>query len=790
MARVDHKKIKQLIYQKQKTITDRQFFSSRIFAGHLEDIAAAQTRRYGVRRKVSVRTVWEPKTNEIACTNNSVIWINAGNKRITAKKSREERYELVVGYFSHELGHLLYTDFLIPAIYRQYFQTEKWYPEDPLLKTSDDRMNEADIRVFCKNDEKRTAMFLKLASRLWNMLEDGYIEGKILNRYPGVLGNNLAILREDDFESFSTLTQLIESESDGGHIWLTIDALILSYVKYGELKYGDEPLTDNRVQKVFSLLNELDTAVTETSQKERWNTVNIIMVRCWEYIKDFIDTYIEKAEKAAGSSSGSGSGTSAEEMLSELLASLAGTSAEGTGDTEPVEEPAYNTANPVPGKSKRTVTAKMAAASNPPESEKEDEDEKPGSGAAGDDETQDESENETGNISGSEDESENENESGSNSGDSEDQENSLPGEMMQGNTPPTQDVSSEEKGRIPLEQTDTLYNPSGGETETDEEYEGSGYTNAASDIERLLENMAERAVHNQLETERKSHLNELAQNISYGNIHDGVNKNVHRVTEVSDDRKEQYKEIAAPLLRISKLLQRSIIQQLKDKRNGGKQTGLLMGRKLNAHSLHRNDGRVFYKNTLPNIIPEIVIGLLIDESGSMSSSDRATYARAAAIILYDFCKALGIPVMVYGHSTNYGSTGSCVDLFSYAEFETIDRDDCYRLMDISSRRSNRDGAALRFVAEQLSKRTEDIRMLILVSDGQPADIGYSGTAAEEDLRGIKHEYARKGILFIAAAVGDDKANIERIYGDSFMDITDLNKLPVMLTNVVKRNIRV
>jgi nitric oxide reductase activation protein len=81
-------------------------------------------------------------------------------------------------------------------------------------------------------------------------------------------------------------------------------------------------------------------------------------------------------------------------------------------------------------------------------------------------------------------------------------------------------------------------------------------------------------------------------------------------------------------------------------------------------------------------------------------------------------------------------------------------------------------------------------MLILVSDGQPADTGYYGTAAEEDLRGVKREYSKKGILFVAAAIGDDKTNIERIYGDAFMDITDLNKLPVALTNVVKRHIRV
>ena len=112
------------------------------------------------------------------------------------------------------------------------------------------------------------------------------------------------------------------------------------------------------------------------------------------------------------------------------------------------------------------------------------------------------------------------------------------------------------------------------------------------------------------------------------------------------------------------------------------------------------------------------------------------------------------------------------------------------MMDIGARGSNRDGAALRFVAEQVSKRQEEIKLLILISDGQPAHYGYSGTAAEEDLRGIRKEYMKKGILFIAAAIGDDKQNIERIYEDSFLDITDLNQLPVKLTAVVKRHIRV
>lgn len=55
--------------------------------------------------------------------------------------------------------------------------------------------------------------------------------------------------------------------------------------------------------------------------------------------------------------------------------------------------------------------------------------------------------------------------------------------------------------------------------------------------------------------------------------------------------------------------------------------------------------------------------------------------------------------------------------------------------------------------------------------------------------GSKHEYQRKGIIFVAAAIGADKENIERIYGDAYLDITDLTKLPIKLAGIIKRFIR-
>ena len=58
MARVNHKLVKQRLNEQRSKISDRQFFSSRLLAGHFEDLAAAQTRRYRYNRRVRVNLYW------------------------------------------------------------------------------------------------------------------------------------------------------------------------------------------------------------------------------------------------------------------------------------------------------------------------------------------------------------------------------------------------------------------------------------------------------------------------------------------------------------------------------------------------------------------------------------------------------------------------------------------------------------------------------------------------------------------------------------------------------------
>lgn len=747
MARVNHKLVKQRLNEQRSKISDRQFFSSRLLAGHFEDLAAAQTRRYRYNRRVRVNLYWKPREKHVASTDNMLIRINAGNSMVTKVKGRENRYQIVCGMFAHELGHVLYTDFLAAQTHTNYLGSYRWYPYPPDLKTTADARNEKAFWNYVKTDPKNLEMVSHYIS---NVIEDGYIENRMLNNFPGTLGYGLEKLREQHFEHIETVTQLIENEDEGKHIFESILQIMLSYVKFGEIKYGDEPLSDERIQSVFGLITDIDSALMSKSGKDRLNVVNMVLVRCWDYIESFCEECKKRQEEAEAS----GGSTSLAETLSEVLGAIAGGSEMGEGNSTPVPEAS--------GETEESATADKRAQTH--------------ADAENEDDSQTDSETE-------------ENPSGSGESDNSSDEDAIP---LNGRNSGSgkEETSDNEQGRIPYHQSESLSEPVGGSVEKNEDYEREHYDRAAADIERLLDKMAEKAACEQLENERIQELNDVAQNISYGNIHEGVPIRINRIASVDEELIEQYNAIAGPLINISRQLQKSLQKQLKENRRGGKLTGLIMGRRLDVHALCRNDGKVFYKNNLPNEIPELAVGLLLDESGSMCSCDRCTYARASAIILYDFCQSLDIPVMVYGHSTDYTDVGNTVALYSYAEFDGFDHDDKYRMMDIAARGSNRDGAALRFVAEQLSKRPEAVKILILVSDGQPADSGYSGSAAEEDLRGIKQEYQRKGILFVAAAIGDDKQNIERIYGDSFMDISDLKQLPTKLTAVVKRHIRV
>lgn len=295
-------------------------------------------------------------------------------------------------------------------------------------------------------------------------------------------------------------------------------------------------------------------------------------------------------------------------------------------------------------------------------------------------------------------------------------------------------------------------------------------------------------------TEERKLLNNLRaeqKNLKLGEIHKNITMEIHRIPDIPERLEDEYALIEPEIRKVSRRLQKTI-EEILIRQEGGRLSGLYMGQRLNKSSLYRRDGKLFEKRIAPDSGISMALAVLVDVSGSMDIENRIGYARMASLVLYDFCRKLSIPVMVYGHSTHYPDgfgVREVVDILAYADFDSADGKDHLRIMGMDTIGSNRDGAALQFVGNRLLKREEEIKILILISDGSPAAIGYSGEIAKQDLQSVKRNLEKQGVKLFAAAIGDDKEQIEEIYQNGFLNISDLKTMPLKLAGLLTNYIR-
>lgn len=215
--------------------------------------------------------------------------------------------------------------------------------------------------------------------------------------------------------------------------------------------------------------------------------------------------------------------------------------------------------------------------------------------------------------------------------------------------------------------------------------------------------------------------------------------------------------------------------------------GKYYGSRFNPSHVAYGDLRNFDKKNPPNEQPSLALAVRVDESGSMLRDDRIQNAKLAAVALSLFAEKTNIPLMLYGDSADL-SQREKTSIYSYKEF-----DDGYDFMaakiaTMKPRQNNRDGVPLRLLAEKLSHQAADTKVLLSISDGQPKALpDYSGEKARQDIQAVLADYERKGILFIACAIGEDKEQLRTLYGENnFVDISDISTLSQQLLQLIAR----
>ncbi len=724
--RTSHRQIRKRILDAKSKISDEEFFSSRAYNGYLTDLAEAATKRY--KRPLRVRVVADHDDDTVAFTDYHGIYINACNHITWSLPTRLLRSMSLEGFNAHECGHNLFTDNRIWNSYFSKLEKGKFYPKMPDGLDSMQKLHARDIleAVLDEADTVPYQVIMSVAHALQNILEDGYVDARYSYEFPGSPAKGIALNNLRFADTVPEISEMINRKYYDHSIVLN---LLIQYIRAHEVN-NLSGYTGEFIDKLYQYIPLVDECVYDDDSRSRCEIVSKILIdlwpmmqRCFDALRDKQKQAQQQAQQQKGVGSGSGSGG-----VPTPGQSGSGNDEDDNGLQQGKQAVEEDLSSQLP-KAAPNFTMKTTPV--------------PSNGSFTPD----------------------------------------PGQMNAIRAQ-AERVISEESDRIAAHLTNSITSSGSGGVDQNSEYDGYDYEHAAEDIERLLEHMAEEKVTEELEEELSEELQREANSIRYGNAHRNIHITVNRMARVDQNLIDSYNRVAPELLMLSKRLQRSVSSALRDRRQGGKQTGLLIGKRLNQHALHRTDGRIFYNSRLPTEPINLSVGLLIDESGSMCSNDRITRARATAIVIQDFCESLGIPLLVVGHT----AWSSHVELFSYSDFDTYDKNNRYRLMDMSARDCNRDGAALRFVAEKLSKQTSEVKILMIICDGQPNDDGYSGSAAEADLRGIKLEYARKGVKIYAAAIGEDRPRIERIYGDGYLDITNLQELPVMLTNLIVRSL--
>lgn len=290
----------------------------------------------------------------------------------------------------------------------------------------------------------------------------------------------------------------------------------------------------------------------------------------------------------------------------------------------------------------------------------------------------------------------------------------------------------------------------------------------------------------QKERDFRKKLNRDVREVVSESIHKGVKLIVHRPEYVLEN-KQEYVGLSKELMPVVREIARKTLPLLEHEISSEFARNHYYGTKFQAENVAYRDYRYFAKKRPPTESPSLVVGLRVDESASMAAFGRLEAAKRAVIAVYEFCQICNIPILIYGDTADVSRIEQ-MSIFAYTDFNKTDPNDRFRLMGIRARSNNRDGMALRIIAERLVDSPQQTKLLISISDGQPKAMDdYTGSYAAQDMQQTISEYERKGVTFLAAAIGQDKDVIHQIYGNErFLDITNLNEFPRKLVRIISR----
>jgi cobaltochelatase CobT len=232
---------------------------------------------------------------------------------------------------------------------------------------------------------------------------------------------------------------------------------------------------------------------------------------------------------------------------------------------------------------------------------------------------------------------------------------------------------------------------------------------------------------------------------------------------------------------------------------GGHKRGRLHGAALTRAKFGAVD---LFRRKQENTLKHSAVSLVVDCSGSMCGSNKIQTACYSAFALASVLERIGIPCEVLGFSTKPHSAAVQADLHKaknvhdFARLEAINmpifKDFDERLStDVKGRftyapmardlcMSNIDGESVMMAARRLMARKETRKIMIVLSDGQPAGHGYGDYAGHLKETVKRIEAANVDVV----GIGIMDKSVERFYKKN-VTMRDVRELPSIVTGQLK-----
>lgn len=726
----------------EKAVPDTAFFTSEAYRSYTETAAkdmiigvCGYLRRYGYSisemeedRRVNALTVEMLRNPEItAYTDGYNICIGTNNSLVTLLDSRELRHYAIQGFRVHEVAHILFTDFPTLKNWAGHLSQGIWWPKIP------DRASEKDGAELTKRLKKPgfCMPFVSIAHSIENALEDGFIEREIQEMYGGLATTELATLDEVQISESVSFGEMLKKKCSPFEAMLN---QILLYAKYDITM--DDGIPDEYVQTLEDCVFVIDDVKYERNPKKRLEGVNEICCILYPLVADLIKELSKKPKQKKSSgqkSSKSGSGICMPGQP------------QGNGNDKSQSQQGNAASN-----SGADSNSSAGGAGNNVDSDKEAA-ERLQKALKKIEQIAKDAAKRAGLTEGKNQNSESITHSSARSQEAKDRNNGKQNAKAQSSDKASSCVQSSSKG---------------GSSGT------SDLSAAKRDLNSIENARKKDAATEKTNREKNNALNEEARHIS---SEIGANVTVDRAQEVSKSNVVVYNELSNDLLVVTKNLERRLKTMIRDEENDDSVSGLPMGSRVEARLAYHRDGKIFSRKNFPRDNPRLAVGYLCDESGSMHD-DAIKASVRTGIIIQDLCYRMELPCYVCGFTTS----GVGLQIISYVD-QDVDGKDKYRITGMRSRSGTPTGPAMKYMAEKLKKETAEKRLLIVSTDG------CSASGRENIQRTIK-ELSRYGILVVGAGIGSARAQVENEFGKNFIDIGNLEAMPQILCNIVKRNL--